>query len=54
VVAKVRERLSVSKKGEKFGVETFNLKRSIALEVRKLIKISNRFAALENLTIVCT
>jgi len=37
VIAKGRERLSIRKKeGEKFGVETFNLKRLSELEVRKL------------------
>ena len=37
VVAKVRERLPIKKKeGEKFGVETLNLKRLSDLEVRKL------------------
>jgi len=49
VVAKVWERLAVSKQAaEKFDVERFNLRK---LKVRKQYKIknSNRFAALENL-----
>jgi hypothetical protein len=52
VVAKVRERLVVSKQASQmFDVERFNLKKLSALEVRKQyqIKISKRFAALENL-----
>ena len=52
MVADVRERLSVSKEGaQKFGVERFNLRKLNELEVRKQyrFKISNRFAALENL-----
>jgi hypothetical protein len=52
MVAKVRERLAVSKKaGHKFVVERFNLGKLNELEVRKQyqIKISNRFAALDNL-----
>jgi hypothetical protein len=36
VVAKVRERSVRKKEGEKFGVETFNLKRLSELVVRKL------------------
>jgi hypothetical protein len=54
VVAKVRERLAVSKHApQKFDAERFNLKKLSELEVRKQyqIKISNRFAALENLNI---
>jgi hypothetical protein len=52
VVAKVRERLAVSKQAaQKFDAERFNLKKLSELEVRKQyqLKISNRFAALENL-----
>jgi hypothetical protein len=52
VVAKVRERLTVSKEeAQKFDVEKFNLRKLNELEARKKyqIKISNRFAALENL-----
>jgi molecular chaperone GrpE (heat shock protein) len=54
VVAKVRERLAVSKRqAQKFDAERFNLKKLSELEVRKQhqIKISNRFAALENLNV---
>ena len=53
VVAKVRERLVVSKHAaQKFDGERFNLRKLNELEVRKQcqIKISNRFAALENLS----
>jgi hypothetical protein len=48
VVAKFRERLEISKRDE----EGFNLKKLHELEVRKQyqIKISNRYAALENLS----
>src|SRR5215470_15754843 len=52
VVAKVRERLAVSKQvAQKFDAERFNLKKLSELEGRKQyqLKISNRFAALENL-----
>jgi len=52
VVAEVRERLAVSKQEvQKFDVERFNLRKLDELEVRKeyVMKISNRFAALENL-----
>jgi hypothetical protein len=52
VVAKVRERLAVIKQtAQKFDAVIFNLKKLSKLEVRKQyqIKISNRFAALENL-----
>jgi len=52
VVAKVRERLTVSQQAaKKFDVEIFNLRKQSELEVRKLyqIKISNRFTNLENL-----
>jgi hypothetical protein len=54
VVAKVRERLAVSKQAaQKFDAERFNLKKLSELEVRKeyQLKISNRFAALENLDV---
>ena len=50
VAAKVRERLAGSKQtAQKFDVERFNLRK---LEVRKRyqIEITNRFAALENLS----
>jgi len=53
VVAKVRERLAVSKQAaQRFDVERFNLKKLNELEVRKLyqIEITNRFAALEDLS----
>jgi hypothetical protein len=53
-VAKVRERLTVSKQvAQNFVAERFNLKNLSELEVRKQyqIKISNRFAALENLNV---
>jgi len=52
VVAKLREGVAVSKQAaQKFDVERFNLRKLSELEVRKQyqIKISNRFAALENL-----
>jgi hypothetical protein len=52
VVAKVRERLAVSKQAaQKFDGERFNLRKLNDLEVRKeyQIEITNRFAALENL-----
>ena len=52
VVARVRGILAVIKeKAQKFDVEKFNLKKLNELEVRKhsRSKISNRFAALENL-----
>jgi hypothetical protein len=54
VVAKVRERLAVNKQAaQKFDGERFNLKKLSKLEVRKQyqIKISNWFAALENLNV---
>jgi hypothetical protein len=54
VVAKVRERLAVSKQeAQKFDAEGFNFKKLSELEVRKQyqLKISNRFAALENLNV---
>jgi hypothetical protein len=52
VDAKVRERLAVSKHvTQMFDVKRFNLTQLSELEVRKeyQIKISNRFAAFENL-----
>ena len=52
VVAKIRERLAVSKQAvQKSDVERFNLRKLTELEVRKqyYIKISNRPAVLENL-----
>jgi hypothetical protein len=54
VVAKTRERLAVIKQAaQKFDAERFNLKKLSELEVRKQnqIKISNRFAAFENLNV---
>jgi hypothetical protein len=54
VVAKVRERLAVSKQAaQKFDVERFNIKKLSELEVRKQyqLKISNSFSALENLNV---
>ena len=53
VVAKVWKRLAVYKEAiQKFELERFNLRKLNELEVRKQsqIKISNRFAALENLS----
>ena len=53
VVAMVRERLTVSKQAaKKFDVERFNLRKLNELQVRNQyqIKISNRYAALENLS----
>jgi len=53
MVAKVREGLAVSKhEAQKTDVERFNLMKLNELEVIKQnqIKISNRFAALENLS----
>jgi len=52
VVAKVRERLTVSKQAaQKFDGERFNFRKVTELEVRKhQIEISNRFAALEHLS----
>jgi hypothetical protein len=52
VVAKVSERSAVSKQAaKKFHVERFNLRKLNELQVRNQyqIKISNRYAALENL-----
>jgi hypothetical protein len=54
VVAKVRERLAVIKQAsQKFDGKRFNFKKLSELEVRKQyqMKISNRFAALENLNV---
>jgi len=53
VVAKVRERLAVSKKAtQNFDGERFNLRKLNELEVGILyqIEITNRFAALKNLS----
>ena len=53
MVTKVRERLAVSKQAaQKFDGEWFNLRKLNELEFRKQyqIEISNRFAALENLS----
>jgi len=53
VVAKIREKLAVSKQAErKFYGERFNLSKLNELEVRKhyQIEITNRSAALENLS----
>ena len=53
MVAKVRDRLAVSKQtAEMFDGEQLNLKKLNELEVRKQyqIEITNRFAALENLS----
>jgi len=52
VVAKVRERLAVSKPAQRFDGERFNLRKLNELEVRKQyqVEITNRFAALENLS----
>jgi len=53
VVTKVRERLAVSKQeAQRFGGERLNLRTLNELEVRKQyqIEITNRFAALENLS----
>ena len=53
VVAKVRERLAVSKQAaQRFDGERFNLRKLNGLEVRKQyqIEITNRFAAWENLS----
>jgi len=52
VVAEVREKFAVSKQvARKFDEERFNLRKLIELEVWKQdqIKISNRFATLDNL-----
>ena len=51
VIAKVRERLAVSKQGaQRFDRQRFNLRKLNELEVRKQyqIEITNRFAAFEN------
>ena len=53
VVPKVWEGVAVSKKGtQKFDLKKFNLRKLNELEVRKeyQIKVSNVYAALENLT----
>ena len=53
MVAKVRERFTVSKQAaQKFDEGRFNLRKLNEMEVRKQyrIEISNRFAALENLS----
>jgi len=53
VVAKVTERLAVNKQaGQRFHVERFNLRKRNKLRVSNQyqIKISNRYAALENLS----
>jgi hypothetical protein len=55
VVPKFRERLAVSKQAaQKFDAERYNLKKLSELEVRKQyqIKISIRFATLENLNVI--
>ena len=52
MVAEVREKFAVSKQvARKFDEERFNLRKLIELEVWKQdqIKISNRFATLDNL-----
>jgi pyrroloquinoline quinone (PQQ) biosynthesis protein C len=52
VVTKFMDRMSVSiQKTQKFDVETYDLKNLNKMEVRESyeIKISNKFAALENL-----
>jgi hypothetical protein len=54
LVAKVTKRLAVSKQtAQKFDAERSNIKKLSELEVRKQyqLKISNRFAALENLNV---
>jgi hypothetical protein len=53
VVTKVREWLAISKQeAQKFDGERFNLRKLNELDVRKQyqIEITNRFAALENLS----
>ena len=53
VIAKVRERLSVGKQAaQKFDRQSFNLRKLNEPEVREQyqIEITNRFAALENLS----
>ena len=53
MVAKVRERLTVSKQAaQKFDGERFNLRKLNELDIMKQyqIEITNRFAALENLS----
>jgi hypothetical protein len=54
MVAKLRERLAVSKQdAQKFDGESFNLRKLNELEVKKRyqIDITNRFVALENLSV---
>ena len=54
VIAKVRERLAVSKQAaQKFDGERFNLRKLNELNVKKKyqIEITNKFAALENLNV---
>ena len=54
VVAKLRERLAVHKQAaQKFEGERFNVRKLNELEVKEKyqIEITNRFAALENLTL---
>jgi hypothetical protein len=51
VVAKLRERLSVSKRGaQKFDMQRFDLRKLNDAEFKEQyqVKITNRFAALEN------
>jgi hypothetical protein len=51
-VAKLRERISVSKRGrQKFDLERFDLKKMDDVEVKEKyqVDISNRFAVLESL-----
>jgi hypothetical protein len=53
MVSKVRERLAVSKQAaQNFDKDRFNVRKLNELEVRKQyrIKITNRFAGLENLS----
>jgi len=53
VIAKIRERLAVGKEAaQRFDRQGFNLRKLRELEVREQYKIviTNRFAALENLT----
>ena len=53
VVAKIRERLAVSKqKAQKLDGEKFNLRKLKDLEVKKQyqIEITNRFSAFENMS----
>ena len=53
MIAKIRERLAVGKEAaQRFDRQGFNLRKLRELEVREQYKIviTNRFAALENLT----